>query len=418
MRGEDATLILLTSQYPFGIGETFLETEIKYLAQAFKRLIVVPLYSTGEARPLPPGVKLELSLSQIWPQNKLAKLKNLVIKGFFTPITYEELLHRSAVFLHPVAIKRLLAFSGGAKIVFNWFLEYIKKNNILTCKTLVYTYWFSQQTLAAGLLKTFYPDIKVISRIHGGDLYEERHKPVYLPLRHVTFCLVDRVYAISDNGKQYIKRKYAVDDKCNISRLGVVNNGHDAPYSKDGIMRVVSCSLLVPVKRLHLIIQGLSLLAQQYPHQVFIWHHLGDGILRSELERQAARSLPANVEWKFVGQVSNQAVLNFYRENPVDVFINVSSSEGIPVSIMEAMSFGIPVIATAVGGTPEIVNEENGFLLPENTEPHAVAKALEYFLINKNSAIDKRKKAKETWRQKYDARVNYELFANEIRGLL
>jgi len=44
-------------------------------------------------------------------------------------------------------------------------------------------------------------------------------------------------------------------------------------------------------------------------------------------------------------------VLNYYASNPVDVFINTSSSEGLPVSIMEAMSFGIPVIATNVGGT-------------------------------------------------------------------
>lgn len=41
----------------------------------------------------------------------------------------------------------------------------------------------------------------------------------------------------------------------------------------------------------------------------------------------------------------------------------MSDSEGIPVSIMEAMSFGIPVIARNVGGMSEIVNEENGLLL-------------------------------------------------------
>ena len=45
---------------------------------------------------------------------------------------------------------------------------------------------------------------------------------------------------------------------------------------------------------------------------------------------------------------------------PVDLFLTVSANEGIPVSIMEAQSFGIPVIATDVGGISEIVNNVNG----------------------------------------------------------
>ena len=65
-----------------------------------------------------------------------------------------------------------------------------------------------------------------------------------------------------------------------------------------------------------------------------------------------------------MGNVNNNQVIDFYRTNPPHVFINVSSSEGVPVSIMEAISFGIPIIATDVGGNPEICIENyNGFLL-------------------------------------------------------
>ena len=61
------------------------------------------------------------------------------------------------------------------------------------------------------------------------------------------------------------------------------------------------------------------------------------------------------------------------------MFINVSSTEGIPVSIMEAMSFGIPVIATAVGGTPEIVNNENGYLLSKDPSAKELAEVIQNF---------------------------------------
>lgn len=52
----------------------------------------------------------------------------------------------------------------------------------------------------------------------------------------------------------------------------------------------------------------------------------------------------------------------------------MSDSEGIPVSIMEAMSFGIPVIARNVGGMSEIVNEENGLLLENDDAEDAASK--------------------------------------------
>ena len=48
-------------------------------------------------------------------------------------------------------------------------------------------------------------------------------------------------------------------------------------------------------------------------------------------------------------------MLDYYKNNIIDIFINLSASEGIPVSIMDAISFGIPCIATNVGGTGEIV---------------------------------------------------------------
>lgn len=59
------------------------------------------------------------------------------------------------------------------------------------------------------------------------------------------------------------------------------------------------------------------------------------------------------------------------------MFINVSSSEGLPVSIMEACSFGIPIIATNVGGTAEIVQAGvNGILLKEQFETEVLKQAI------------------------------------------
>ncbi|MDD0858820.1 glycosyltransferase [Arthrobacter alpinus] len=82
----------------------------------------------------------------------------------------------------------------------------------------------------------------------------------------------------------------------------------------------------------------------------FWWRPLEDDLRRiaSEVERE-------DLVIELKGAVANDEVLNFYRNHEISVFINVSTSEGVPVSIMEAISFDIPVVATSVGGTPEIV---------------------------------------------------------------
>ena len=103
--------------------------------------------------------------------------------------------------------------------------------------------------------------------------------------------------------------------------------------------------------------------------------------------------------------------------NPL--FINVSSSEGIPVSIMEAMSAGIPVIATAVGGTPEIVVDRmNGALLSAHPSPEAIAaRILEYEALDADRKRSYREAALETWNRAYDANVNFPAFVRDLLSL-
>ena len=118
----------------------------------------------------------------------------------------------------------------------------------------------------------------------------------------------------------------------------------------------------------------------------------------------------------FAGQLENTAILDFYRSNPVSVFVNVSSSEGIPVSIMEAISFGIPVVATNVGGTSEAVRDGfNGFLLEKDFTPRSLMEKIrqirdlsdaEYKALCVNS--------RTIWETKFHAIVNYSRFYEEI----
>ena len=83
---------------------------------------------------------------------------------------------------------------------------------------------------------------------------------------------------------------------------------------------------------------------------------------------------------KFVGWIQNEAKIQYMQNT--DVYILPSYNEGLPISILEAMSYRKPVISTNVGGIPEIVkNNENGFLIsPGNLEQ--IEKSIKYFIEN------------------------------------
>ena len=113
-----------------------------------------------------------------------------------------------------------------------------------------------------------------------------------------------------------------------------------------------------------------------------------------------------------------EKILEEYKILNPDIFINLSSSEGIPVSIMEAMSYGIPCIATNVGGTCEIVNNKNGALLDENPSIETISSQLNHFIyMNKIEYIKYKRNAYLTWYKYFNAEYNYVDFTKKILTL-
>ena len=96
---------------------------------------------------------------------------------------------------------------------------------------------------------------------------------------------------------------------------------------------VVSVSNLVALKRIPLIFEAL-----QQTKGTIIWYHFGDGVLAEEL-KQLVKNARAGLTVHFKGHVKNEQLIDFYKTQSADLFINASSSEGLPVSIMEARYF-------------------------------------------------------------------------------
>ncbi|MBE3138389.1 MAG: glycosyltransferase, partial [Actinobacteria bacterium] len=98
---------------------------------------------------------------------------------------------------------------------------------------------------------------------------------------------------------------------------------------------------------------------------------------------------------------------------------NTSSTEGVPVSIMEAQSFGIPVIATDVGGVKELIAEGTGSLLPVDFKPVDLAEMIQFYANLPEEEDNKiRMKAFNNWKLNFNASVNHKDFIMRVNSIL
>jgi glycosyltransferase involved in cell wall biosynthesis len=229
---------------------------------------------------------------------------------------------------------------------------------------------------------------------------------------------MDCLFPDSETGLRYMQSRYPqYQTKYQTSLLGVVPSGFITPPSQDGKLLIVSCARIVPVKRVDLLLEGIASAARLRPDIQILWHHFGDGDTREVLQEHANKTFPENAQAIFPGYTTQQDLFDFYRQNPLDVFVNVSESEGTPVAIMEAISCGIPVLATSVGGNVEIATKQNGVLLPPNPLPEEIAAALISIHDNVEDTAEKRKGSLQVWQEKYNANRNFQEFAAILKQI-
>lgn len=415
------TLILITNHFPYGLAESFLEHEIDYLKKGFDQVIILCRDVTSEAVR---NVNFDCIIYRVDPQSSFSeKLLTLGLcikhsKKLWTYLKEEFDALRSNKKSVTWKIFQVMIHDLTKAITTSHHLEKIIQKHVVQGKVWLYSYWLTSSALATTFVKAK-PTIvlRKFSRVHGGDVYEYRNSLHYLSFRYTLFKHLDHIYSISKSGQDHLEKtiRSSVRNKISVSRLGVPGIGF-APEKNERTFLLVSCSFLLPVKQVKLIIESIALVENFNLN----WIHIGDGPLRTELEAMASLKLGAkkNIQYQFMGSVSNVALLQFYAAKFVDLFVNTSASEGIPVTMMEAQAHGIPILALDVGGVKEIVSANSGKLLPANASAEIIAEAIEEIqTLDGNAYHMMRKNAFQSWQSHYNADQNFSTFVAEILNL-
>lgn len=218
---------------------------------------------------------------------------------------------------------------------------------------------------------------KIYLTLHGdGDLWKMTFilfpkfgKQIFATFRHqvekTVLSQVDAIGFVADMPRRYFCQLYSFS----LERTFFVYNGipdtseraFTAERSNDGIISMVCVGTLCERKNQMGILKALSLLSPELQQQYRLTL-VGDGEERKSLEEQAAT---LKTEITFVGNTNH--VERYLCQ--ADCFILFSQSEGLPISIIEAMRCGLPIISTMVAGIPELVNiGVNGYLVKPDIE--------------------------------------------------
>jgi glycosyltransferase involved in cell wall biosynthesis len=397
-------IALFTSNYPFkgnGGEVPFLRPEIPHLLEKFD-VSVFPRYTDGPNLDPDVGYSLDTSLAQM-----LGKISTWekILYGMSSPRFYIEILNCLGRGKRP-NMREILTFAFHYEAVRAWLSRCCKENYY----SIFYTYWCNATTAA---LVAECRSSAIITRLHGFDLYEERHRGGYIPGLRYTLSNIKKAICISIDGVRYLENRGVEKSKISLYRIGVPRQQILTKKSEDGTLRILSVSFVIALKRVGAIYQALIRFAEISPQMMIEWTHIGDGPEFQYLKEQIESEKVYNLACNLLGHLENKDVIAFYSSHPIDLFMHASESEGLPVCIQEALSFGVPVIATDVGGVSEIVSDDVGYLVEADKPVDSLLQALKRWLSDENRQ-KKRETAVSRQRLFYDSDKNHRKFVQFI----
>jgi colanic acid/amylovoran biosynthesis glycosyltransferase len=397
-------LILFTDGFPcVKQGEEFIERELFFLAEKFEHIIIYVLKPDEVVRTIPSNVEVR-SLTA----DKTIRVKKIVFQNIFeiTSIILNDLVHsrsRKSIFHDARFYFNVLI---GNYILSETLKRQLEKD--IKKSKVYYSYWCGPWFDILMLLPKSYSN-KVVFRAHAYDFNVDERPLKTIPYRNYLIKKNPFISFISEFGYSIYDKEYPEYKNKKMYRLGVEKQNVLNPEGNAAEIVVVSCSTLIKQKRVELIVSILKHITIDIK-----WVHFGTGPLIHDVENSIKENLGSNITVELKGYVSNREILEYYRNNHVDLVMNVSELEGIPVSLMEAISFGIPVTGCKICGVPEIVTPDTGFLLDKNFDPMETARQIENYL--EKTHVEKqrlRESAHQHWEKNFNADKNYRAFIKD-----
>ena len=357
-------IIIFTYDYPTGSSEnTFIEFELSKLSEIFEKIEIIPQKNFEKNQRLKKdNISINLGLS------KKLNILNLILFFFshtlFSLKFYNEIKENLFKKNFFKKLKMIMMEATQSEIAFNWIVKNKLDNNK---NQIFYSFWSDYLLLTFNKLKKIY-DIKAISRALGSDLNGFIKDDDFVPFKDNKFKSMDKIVLLNDYQKDKFQ-KYSFDDQLKIAPLGVFpqKKNFNEKVDLNEPITFISCGNLIEIKNNFLMIDFLNKFSHQTNKKVkFIM--IGDGILKNKILNKIKNL--NNIIFEYHKHVEN--FVDFLNQNKIHFFLNFSSQEGMPFTIMESMSCGIPAIVSSIPPNKYLVNK-NGFIFDLNDFTNSIS---------------------------------------------
>ena len=253
------------------------------------------------------------------------------------------------VIFRPI-IYRLMLF------IISWQLDYLYKKVVKIHGTpdVIYSHYLLNSYAALNLKKKY--NLPVVAIEHWSEVNKDILKPYVQYLGNSVYTTVDKVISVSDSLKSMISKHFNVDSLV-VHNLVGEGFGYKLP-SYHTSFNFVTVGSLFHIKGYDILIEAFAKIANNNNFKLTI---VGDGNQRTLLQQLIVKH---NLQSKvlLLGRKSRPEVADILADS--DVYVSSSRNENFSVSVLEALSVGLPVVATICGGIKECINESNGLLVP------------------------------------------------------
>lgn len=393
-------ILYVTASFPYGAGEEFLAAEVDALSHSVGDLLVVPLHPRGK-------------LKETWRETSGVRSKG---EGLFSiDVLIGFVAH---FFSEPLGVLRALTFLFrnsrlDKKVIKNlavlpkaaWLARIASKNKI----SHIHVHW-GGATSSMVMLSCRMSRIEWSLTCHRWDIYENNLLAVKSQEAKFTRFISHR------GAKDSLQ--YGVDEKkINIIPMGVaIEDVPPVRIFKGEILRIMCAANLIEVKGHKYLLDAIVLLKKKgFKVQLLI---AGVGPLLESL-RKMVIDFGLTKEVDFLGQIAHSRLMEIYRRGEIDLFVLPSieldpiNHEGVPVSLMEAMSFGIPCISTKTGSIQELLTDDFNSTVPQQ-DAEAIAEKIASLITDSKFYTRISKLGGDVLVSKWTSKISAKMLSNKI----
>jgi colanic acid/amylovoran biosynthesis glycosyltransferase len=361
--GSGTRVVYVTARLPFAEGEPFIVPEVLQLVEDGCDVLVVPTrtedrIADDDARELLPRT---VTVSLWSPHVAWAALRELLLSPARVARTWGLLFRSRSV---GILLKNHAVLAKGL-----WLARHARERGVMH----IHAHWAGTSATLA-MVAAEVGSISWSFTAHRWDIAEDN----LLREKARRACFVR---AISAHGAEEFRRIVGEGTPAPwVLHMGVrLPPAPERPQAPNGALRLVTAARFVEKKGHGHVLEAMKLLQESSVEARL--ELAGDGPLESELRRRASE-IGVEGTVVFLGRVSHDQLLADMAAGRWDAMVLPSivtaagQLEGIPVSLIEAMASGLPVIGTAAGGVPELLADGAGLLVPP-ADPAALAAAIE-----------------------------------------